>query len=67
MSTTRVDRVLALREWIGRALPDTRHGHAYVWRRSAAEWMVRVARAGPVPEFATTTVEAAIRSVHSVL
>jgi len=63
VSATRVERVFALREWVGRAMPEPlthRHGHFYVWRRVAVERMLHAARAGRAPDFATTTVAAAV-------
>jgi glycosyl transferase family 61 len=63
VSTARVEQVFALRARIGRAMPEPltrRHGYFYVWRRVVVERMLRAARAGGAPGFATTTVDAAV-------
>ena len=63
MSTTRVDRVFALRERVGRAIPPQlahRYGHFYVWRRVVVERMLQAARAGTAPAFDAVTVDAAV-------
>jgi hypothetical protein len=60
VTTSRVERLFALRRRVGRAMPawwSQRHGWFYVWRRSAVERLVAAARLGPTPEFATATVE----------
>jgi Glycosyltransferase 61 len=63
VSTSRVERVYALREWVGRRMPTRwtrRYGYFYVWRRVLVERMLRAARAGAAPEFATITVADAV-------
>ena len=63
MTTSRVERVFALRQRVGQALParwSKRYGRFYVWRRSAVERVVAAARLGAAPEFGTVTVDDAV-------